>query len=183
MNIIETPLSGVLILEPAVFADDRGYFLETYNVERYRAAGLDASFVQDNLSFSRRGTLRGLHFQNPQPQGKLVHAVHGGIFDVAVDLRPDSSNFGRWTSVVLSDSNKRQCYIPPGFAHGFCVISDTALVAYKCTELYNPQADASLLWNDPDIGIDWPVTNPIISAKDAAAPRLRDIPRSKLTWA
>lgn len=180
MKILNTELQGVLIVEPDVFGDARGYFLETWNKQRYAEAGLAVNFVQDNLSFSRKGTLRGLHFQNPQPQGKLVYVLQGEVFDVAVDVRVDSPTFGRWLGVLLSAENKRQFYVPPGFAHGFCVTSETALFAYKCTDVYNPKMEGSVAWDDPDIGIQWPVTDPLLSDKDKRAPRLKDVPREKL---
>jgi len=180
MNIQETKLPGALIIEPRVFGDERGYFCETYNEARYAAAGLPARFVQDNLSFSRRGVLRGLHFQNPNPQGKLVSVLQGEVFDVAVDIRVGSPTFGQWVSVNLSAENKRQFYIPEGFAHGFCVTSETALFAYKCTDVYNPQAEGSVLWNDPDLNIPWPVSAPELSAKDAQGIRLADFPTDRL---
>ncbi len=182
MKVIETRLPGVVIIEPDVFGDERGFFMESWNAQRYAEHGLPASFVQDNLSFSRRGVLRGLHYQNPNPQGKLVHVLKGEVFDVAVDIRPGSPCRGRWVGVTLSADNKRQFYVPPGFAHGFVVTSDTALFAYKCTEPYNPEAEGSVLWNDPDIGIEWPDTGapPTLSAKDVDAPRLKDIPDGRL---
>ncbi|MEW6316099.1 MAG: dTDP-4-dehydrorhamnose 3,5-epimerase [Pseudomonadota bacterium] len=180
MNIIETVLEGAVIIEPKVFGDERGFFMETWNQTRYADAGLPATFVQDNLSFSRKGVLRGLHFQNPNAQGKLVYVLQGEVFDVAVDVRLGSPTFGQWTSVMLSAENKRQFYIPPGFAHGFCVTSDTALFAYKCTDLYNPQAEGSVLWSDPDLNIPWPVESPELSAKDAQGVRLADFPRERL---
>lgn len=183
MNIIETEIPGLVIIEPKVFGDARGFFLETYNRQRYREAGLNVEFVQDNLSFSRRGTLRGLHFQNPNAQGKLVSVLQGEVFDVAVDIRLDSPTFGRWVGVRLSAENKRQFYVPPGFAHGFCVTSETALFTYKCTDLYNPQADGGVIWNDPDIGIEWPITEPVLSEKDGRAPRLKDVPPQRLMFA
>jgi len=182
LKVTETKLSGVLLIEPDVYGDNRGYFLETWNAARYREYGLPEKFVQDNLSFSHRGVLRGLHFQNPNPQGKLVYVIQGEVFDVAVDIRPGSPTFGQWLGAILSSDNKRQLYIPEGFAHGFCVLSDTALFAYKCTDFYNPQAEGGIIWNDPDIGIAWPVSEPIISGKDKANLRLRDIPREKLAW-
>src|SRR5262245_53963323 len=137
MNITETELPGVLLIEPKVLGDARGFFVETYHAQRYRQAGLDVGFVQDNLSYSRRGTLRGLHYQNPHPQGKLVYVLQGDVFDVAVDIRAGSPTFGRWLGTVLSADNRRQLYVPPGFAHGFCVTSETALLAYKCTDFYD----------------------------------------------
>jgi dTDP-4-dehydrorhamnose 3,5-epimerase len=181
MRIQDTALAGALLIEPKVFGDPRGYFLETYNQDRYREAGMDLDFVQDNLSLSRQGTLRGLQYQNPQPQGKLVYVLEGEVFDVAVDIRKDSPTFGQWVGVTLSSENKRQFYVPPGFAHGFCVTSETALFAYKCTDRYVPEAEGGILWNDEDIGIDWPITEPLLSEKDKAAPRLRDIPPERFT--
>ena len=181
MNFFLTDLPGVLIIEPRVFGDERGFFMESWNRERYAAAGLDVDFVQDNLSFSRRGVLRGLHFQNPNAQGKLVQVLQGEVFDVAVDIRVGSPAFGRWTSVRLSAENRRQFYIPPGFAHGFCVTSETALFAYKCTDVYNPAAEESVLWNDPDLAIPWPLAGePELSAKDREGVRLRDVPVERL---
>lgn len=182
MRIVETTLPGVVIIEPDVFGDARGYFQETWNRARYSAIGLDVDFVQDNLSFSRRGILRGLHYQNPLAQGKLVSVLMGEVFDVAVDIRHGSPTFGRWMGVTLSAENKRQFYVPPGFAHGFCVTSETALFAYKCTEFYNPQYERSILWNDPDLGIDWPLSEPLLSEKDRRASRLKDIPRDMLSF-
>lgn len=182
MRILETELPGVVIIEPRVFGDARGYFLETWNRQKYLEAGLDVDFVQDNLSYSKRGTLRGLHFQNPHSQGKLVSAVVGEVYDVVVDVRHGSPTFACWLGVTLSAENKRQLMVPPGFAHGFCVTSETALFAYKCTELYNAQAEASILWNDPDLGIEWPVADPILSEKDRCALRLREVPLSRLQF-
>jgi dTDP-4-dehydrorhamnose 3,5-epimerase len=175
MNLVETKLPGVLIIEPKVFGDARGYFMETFNRMRYESLGLPGHFVQDNVSSSRRGVLRGLHFQNPYPQGKLVYVLDGEVFDVAVDIRLGSPTFGEWVGVTLSGENKRQFYVPPGYAHGFCVTSESAIFAYKCTELYHPEADRVVLWNDPEIGIEWPVSQPLISEKDARAPRLAEI--------
>ena len=180
MNILPTKLPGVLVIEPRVFRDARGYFLETYNQATYDASGLSVRFVQDNLSYSVRGVLRGLHYQHPSAQGKLVSVLDGEVFDVAVDIRPDSPTFQQWFGVTLSSENCRQCYIPPGYAHGFVVTSDSAKVAYKCTALYQPSDEGSVAWNDPDIGIDWPVEAPILSPKDRDAPRLRDVPPSRL---
>ena len=180
MKVIETNLPGVLILEPRVFGDARGFFQETWQRERYRQAGIEADFVQDNLSFSGRGVLRGLHFQNPNAQGKLVQVLQGEVFDVAVDIRRGSPTFGQWASVTLSSDNKRQFYVPPDFAHGFCVISETALFSYKCTDLYNPEAECAIRWDDPAIGIDWPVTNPSLSEKDEKALALHQLPEERL---
>ncbi len=182
MKIQDTALSGVLVIEPKVFGDSRGFFLEIYNQERYREAGIDLDFVQDNLSFSHQGTLRGLHYQNPHSQGKLVYVLQGEVFDVAVDIRDDSATFGDWVGVTLSAENKRQFYVPPGFAHGFCVTSETALFAYKCTDRYAPECEGSILWDDADIGITWPISSPLLSDKDKAAPRLRDIPKTRLRF-
>jgi dTDP-4-dehydrorhamnose 3,5-epimerase len=165
--IIEsTPLPGLLKIRPDVFGDARGFFQETWNLRRYTEAGLDRHFVQDNLSYSRRGILRGLHFQNPRPQGKLVYVLEGEVFDVAVDVRTDSPTFGQWYGETLSAENHLQLFVPEGFAHGFCVTSEFALFAYKCTDFYNPSAEFSLQWNDPAIGIQWPIQDPELSAKD-----------------
>jgi dTDP-4-dehydrorhamnose 3,5-epimerase len=174
VNVIETDLPGVLIVEPRVFRDPRGFFLETFHARRYEEAGIPAHFVQDNHSRSSRGTLRGLHTQILRPQGKLVRAVSGEMFDVAVDIRPDSPHFGRWVGVWLSGENFRQVWVPPGFAHGFCVTSETVDVEYKCTDFYDPADELSVAWNDPEIGVRWPVDAPLISAKDGAAPLLRE---------
>lgn len=180
MQLRETAIPGALIVEPQVFGDQRGFFVETYNEQRYREGGIDARFVQDNLSYSQRGVLRGLHFQNPHAQGKLVQVLQGNVFDVAVDIRVGSPAFGQWVAVDLSAENKQQFYVPPGCAHGFCVTSETALFAYKCTDLYHPEHDGGIAWDDPDIGIDWPVDAPLLSAKDAELPRLRDLDSSRL---
>jgi dTDP-4-dehydrorhamnose 3,5-epimerase len=180
MKITPCELSGLLIIEPNVFGDARGFFMETWNRKRYAEAGLDAPFVQDNISVSRRGALRGLHFQNPNPQGKLVAVLEGEVFDVAVDLRRSSSTFGRWHGLRLSSENKKQFFVPPGFAHGFVVLSESAMFHYKCTDFYSPKDEATLLWNDPDLGIQWPVANPTLSEKDARGLRLRDMPKERL---
>ena len=180
MKVLTCDIAGLLILEPKVFGDARGFFLETYNERRYREAGLDATFVQDNLSFSRRGILRGLHFQNPNPQGKLLQVLQGEVFDVAVDVRRSSPTFGRWHGLMLSAENKLQFYIPPGFAHGFLVTSDTALFHYKCTELYSPKDEMAIRWDDPAIGIEWPMKDPLLSERDSKALRLRDAPSERL---
>ncbi len=173
-------LSEVIVIEPDVFEDQRGYFSEAFQKERYQEAGIKGQFVQDNLSFSQKGVLRGLHYQYPHQQAKLVFVVHGEIFDVAVDIRDGSPTFGKWTSVVLSSENHRQLYIPKGFAHGFCVLSDTAVVIYKCDEYYFPEDDGGIIWSDPELGIDWPLSSPILSAKDKGLPRLKEIPPSRL---
>lgn len=180
MKVIETALPGVLIIEPKIFPDSRGFFVETYNKERYVANGMDVDFVQDNLSYSSRGVLRGLHYQNPHTQGKLVYVLQGEVWDVAVDIRHGSPQFGQWTAVTLSSGNKKQFYVPPGFAHGFCVLSETALFTYKCTDFYHPECDGGFRWDDPDLGIDWPVTAPVLSGKDGKLPFLRDIPVGRL---
>jgi dTDP-4-dehydrorhamnose 3,5-epimerase len=167
MNVIKTAIDGVLIIEPKKFGDSRGYFLESHSQKRYEEAGIKGPFVQDNLSFSRKGVLRGLHFQDPNPQGKLVSAPLGEVFDVAVDIRPGSATFGKWVGVLLSAENGKQLWVPPGLAHGFLVVSETALFSYKCTDYYSPGNEHCLLWNDPDIGIDWPlVADPELSEKD-----------------
>lgn len=180
MHVPPTDLPGVLILEPRVFKDKRGFFMETFSKNRYAETGIDIDFVQDNLSFSVKNTLRGLHFQVTHPQAKLVQCVSGEIFDVAVDVRPSSPFFGKWTAVVLSGENCRQFFIPRGFAHGFCVLSETALFMYKCSDFYCPEDEGGVSWQDPDIGIHWPITNPIVSEKDAAFERLAAIPKTKL---
>jgi dTDP-4-dehydrorhamnose 3,5-epimerase len=179
MKIEQTPLPGVVVIEPQVFGDARGFFMETWQAERYGDAGLPG-FVQDNLSFSARGVLRGLHYQEPEAQGKLVYVLQGEVFDVAVDIRVGSPTFGAWHGVTLSSDNKRQFYVPPGFAHGFVVTSETALFAYKCSAPYRPQFDHGIRWDDPAIGIAWPVTEPTLSGKDSAAPALADVPREAL---
>ena len=175
MNIKETKLTGVLILEPKVFTDDRGYFFETWNSTRYEQAGIPGPFVQDNISFSTKGILRGLHFQYPQSQGKLIQVLSGEVEDVVVDIRAGSPTYGQWLSEVLSESNHRQMYVPPGFAHGYCVTSEAALFSYKCTDFYNPATEHGIIWNDPDIGIAWPIAQPVLSTKDAVYPRLKDL--------
>jgi len=180
MNIIKTSLEGVLIIEPKVFKDSRGFFMETYHEERYRQFGIDRIFVQDNLSYSVQGTLRGLHFQKKHPQAKLVQVITGEIFDVAVDIRQDSPTFAKWVGVSLSDQNQRQLFIPEGFAHGFCVMSETCHFLYKCSDFYAPDDEGGILWSDPDIGIEWLIKEPIISEKDKKHPRLSDqLPVSK----
>lgn len=168
-------LAGVVLVEPDVFRDERGFFLETYHQEKYRDGGLPETFVQDNHSFSAHGVLRGLHAQLRRPQGKLVRAILGEIFDVAVDIRPESPTFGRWVGATLSGENLHQLYIPPGYAHGFCVLSETAHVQYKCTELYDRNDEIGIVWNDPEIGIEWPLKDPLLNPKDREAPRLAEI--------
>jgi len=180
MNVLTCPIPGLRIIEPKVFGDTRGFFVETWNRRRYGEAGVDVDFVQDNVSSSRRGTLRGLHFQNPNPQGKLLQVLQGEVFDVAVDIRRNSATFGKWHGLVLSGENKRQFYIPPGFAHGFVVLSETALFQYKCTEFYSPKDEMAIRWDDPDIGIEWPVEQPLLSERDAKALRLQAMPPERL---
>ena len=174
MKVETTELPGVLVLEPRIFGDERGFFLETYNAPRYAAAGISGPFVQDNLSRSVRGTLRGLHFQEPHGQGKLVQVLQGCVWDVAVDVRRGSPTFGQYVARELSAENRRQLWVPPGFAHGFCVLSASADFSYKCTALYSPASERAIAWDDPDLGIAWPITEPLLSGRDAAAPRLRD---------
>jgi len=176
MKILKTELPGVLLVELKTFSDSRGLFMETWSRDRYAEAGMTETFVQDNVSCSGKGVLRGLHFQHPRGQGKLVQVLSGEVYDVAVDIRPDSPFFGRWTGQILSDRNRLQIYIPAGFAHGFCVLSDSALFAYKCTDFYDPKAEGGILWNDPDLDIRWPIEHPVVSDKDSRFPRLKDIP-------
>ena len=180
MDIEPTTIEGVWVITPKVFQDTRGYFMETFQQERLAAVGITCAFVQDNLSYTNRNTLRGLHFQNPHGQAKLVQAVQGEIFDVAVDIRIGSPTFGQWIGIRLSSTNHRQLFISEGMAHGFCVLSHEARVAYKCSAYYAPDDEAGILWSDPDISIDWPVDNPKLSDKDQGYPRLRDIPPQKL---
>ena len=175
VRALATELPGVLLVEPVVHRDDRGFFLETFHAGKYAAAGIPGPFVQDNHSRSVGRTLRGLHAQLREPQGKLVRAVEGEIWDVAVDIRPASPTYRRWVGAVLSADNFRQLWIPPGFAHGFCVLSEVAQVEYKCTELYDAADEIAIAWNDPDIGIAWPIADPLVSEKDGRAPRLREI--------
>ena len=175
MTVHPTTLPGVLVIEPRVFGDARGFFLERYHADRYTQAGISAPFVQDNHSRSARGTLRGLHFQKRSPQGKLVEAARGRIWDVVVDLRRDSPAFGHWEGHFLSDETHRQLYVPPGFAHGFCVLSETADVLYKCTDVYRPDDEGGVAWNDPALGIEWPATRPLLSDKDRALRPLSDL--------
>lgn len=180
MQVHETKLPGVLLVEPKVHTDDRGFFTELWNSPRYAAQGLPGTVLQTNLARSSRGVLRGLHHQYPCPQGKLVFVLEGEVFDVAVDIRHGSPTFGQWVGYYLSQENHRQLYVPPGFAHGYCVISATSLFAYQCTEVYHREYDASIRFNDPDINVAWPIDEPVISEKDRQAPRLRDVPSEKL---
>ncbi len=174
MKVEELDLPGVLLIEPRVFEDERGFFMETYHAERYAGYGIPP-FVQDNHSKSVKGTLRGLHYQLGRPQGKLVRVIRGEIFDIAVDIRKGSPHFGMWTAVRLSAENRKQLYIPEGFAHGFCVTSDTAEVLYKCTDFYAPDEERGIRWNDPDLAIDWPAGEPLLSERDAKLPFLSEM--------
>ena len=179
-KLIKAPIEGLYIIEPTVFGDNRGFFMESYNKREFEKIGLDMNFVQDNHSRSKKGVLRGLHFQKKHPQGKLVRVIRGKVFDVAVDLRKGSPTFGKWYGIILSDENHLMFYIPEGFAHGFLVLSEEADFFYKCTDFYYPEYDAGIIWNDPDIGIKWPfeehrIKEPILSEKDSKLPRLRDI--------
>ena len=176
MNVVKTKLDDCVIIEPKVFGDERGFFLETFQAERYAfLVGITLPFVQDNHSRSARGVLRGLHFQKTKPQGKLVRVVRGEVYDVAVDIRKGSATFGEWEGVILSEENKKQFWVPPGFAHGFVVLSDTADFEYKCTDYYDPSDEGSILWSDPDLDIPWPIANPVLSTKDESAKRLVDL--------
>jgi dTDP-4-dehydrorhamnose 3,5-epimerase len=180
MKVEKTKLPGVLRIVPDVFEDQRGSFFEVFRAERYAAHGIPVSFAQDSVSRSRHGVLRGLHFQWPNAQGKLVYVLEGEVFDVAVDVRPDSRTFRQWAGHKLSAENRAQLWIPPGFAHGFCVLSDTALFAYKCTTPYDAKCEQSIRWNDPDLAIDWPIQAPMLSHKDVVAPRLSEIDPARL---
>ncbi|MCP3957228.1 MAG: dTDP-4-dehydrorhamnose 3,5-epimerase [bacterium] len=182
MNFKKTSLPGVILVEPDVHGDHRGFFLETYHREKYAAGGIDEVFVQDNHSKSRRGTLRGLHAQRLTPQGKLVRAIEGEIFDVAADVRRGSPTYGHWVGELLSAENFRQLYVPPGFVHAFCVLSESAQVEYKCTALYDPTDDYIVVWNDPDIGIEWPISDPLLSDRDREAPTLREVEHLLPAW-
>jgi dTDP-4-dehydrorhamnose 3,5-epimerase len=175
MKVVPTSIAGVVILEPSVFEDCRGYFMEIYQRDRYVKLGIEVNFVQDNLSVSSKGTLRGLHFQHPHDQAKLVQVLHGEVFDVAVDIRRGSPTFGEWAGVVLSSANHRQFFIPQGFAHGFCVNSEQAVFHYKCGDFYAPSAEHGIIWNDPDLNIDWPQEALILSEKDSGYGRLKDL--------
>lgn len=180
MKLIDTNLPGVIVIVPDIYRDERGFFLESYNANKYEELGITARFVQDNHSKSVKGTLRGLHFQNPKSQGKLVRVIQGEVFDVAVDIRVGSPTFKKWFGTVLNAENMHQMYIPAGFAHGFCVMSETAEFEYKCTDFYAPECEIGIAWNDPDVAIEWPVKTPLLSKKDSANSRLSEIPRSKL---
>jgi dTDP-4-dehydrorhamnose 3,5-epimerase len=181
MKVIETTIPGVLVIEPKVFGDERGWFLESWQARRYADRGVPAEMVQDNQAYSRHGVLRGLHIQHPHAQGKLVQVLRGEVFDVAVDVRRGSPSFGRWVGVALSGENRRQLWVPPGFAHGYCVTGEDALFTYKCTDYYHPENELSVAWDDPAIAIEWPLTgDPVLSQKDAGAPRLSEIPAQRL---
>ena len=180
MKVTATALPGVLLVEPRVFGDPRGFFIETWSASRYPDHGIAGPFVQDNLSRSVRGTLRGLHLQHPNAQGKLVSCPVGCVYDVALDVRHGSPTFGRWVAEELSEDNHRQLWIPPGFAHGFQVTSEHAIFSYKCTELYRPEAELGVRFDDPDVGVRWPLGEPLVSPKDRTLPFLRDIAASRL---
>lgn len=180
MHVETTKLPGVLIIEPRVFRDERGFFLETFHAARYADHGLSLPFVQDNHSRSVRHTLRGLHFQRTKPQGKLVRAVQGEIFDVAADIDPASPTYGQWVGVYLSADTFRQIYVPPGYAHGFCVVSEVAEVEYKCTDFYDPADESGVMWNDPVLSVDWPTTTPTLSGRDQSHPSLALAPGRSL---
>lgn len=180
MNVIETELSGVIMIEPKLYSDNRGYFYESFQAERYRQAGIAIEFVQDNVSHSTQGVVRGLHYQLHQPQGKLVCVLYGAVLDVIVDIRQGSPTFGRHIVVELTDVNHRQVYIPPGFAHGFSVLSATAGFLYKCTDYYDPASEHGIAWNDPDLAIAWQVEHPLLSLKDKGYPSLNKIPHHEL---
>lgn len=175
MRFLEMDLKGVILVEPDVFRDTRGFFMETYHAKKYMEGGISGPFVQDNLSRSVRGTLRGLHYQLRNPQGKLVSVIAGAVFDVTVDIRTGSPTFGKWVSVELSADNRRQLYIPPGFAHGFCVLSETADMTYKCTDFYSPEDDRGIIWNDRRLGIPWPAIEPLLSPKDRSYKSLSEM--------
>lgn len=180
MKVIETNLPGCVIIEPTVHGDERGYFYEAWNAERFAAHGLPHQFVQSNVSASSQGVLRGLHYQWPKPQGKLVSLLEGEVYDVAVDIRRGSPHFGRWTAAILSADNKRHFWIPEGFAHGFAVLSERAVFSYLCTAAYDREADASIRWNDAAFAIDWPISTPVLSSKDERAPWLEEVPAERL---
>ena len=175
MNVTETKLAGVLIVEPKVFGDARGFFKETFQAERYREAGIEYTFVQDNYSRSQKGVLRGLHFQITKPQGKLVSCPKGAVFDVAVDIDPESTTYSQYVGVELTEENHKQLWVPPGYAHGFCVLSETADFQYKCTDYYDPSDEGGVIWNDPDVAIEWPIADPSLSSKDALLPTLAEL--------
>lgn len=176
MKVTRLDIPEIVLIEPKIFGDERGFFLESFNAQRYaELAGIDVTFVQDNHSRSAKHVLRGLHFQKNHPQGKLVQVTSGAVFDVAVDIRKESLTFGKWVGVILTAEAHNQLYVPPGFAHGFCVLTSTADFHYKCTDYYHPEDEGSIIWNDPDIAIDWPIDEPVLSAKDAKAGLLKDL--------
>jgi dTDP-4-dehydrorhamnose 3,5-epimerase len=182
VRVVPTDIPGVVVVEPDVHVDGRGFFVETYHADRYREQGIEAPFVQDNHSRSVAGTLRGLHLQLRRPQGKLIRVIEGEVFDVAVDVRRGSPTFGRWVAVMLTAENFKQCYVPPGFAHGFCVVSAIAQVEYKCTDVYDPASEIGVAWNDPAIGISWPVSEPILSVRDSQHPTLAELAGQLPVW-
>ena len=182
MRFVPTELPGVIVIEPDVHQDPRGFFVETYHADKYRAGGIEGPFLQDNHSRSIRGTLRGLHLQVGRPQGKLIRVVEGEIYDVAVDVRRGSPTFGAWVGVTLSAANFKQCYVPPGFAHGFCVVSGDAQVEYKCTDLYDPSTEIGIAWNDPALGIIWPIAEPLLSDRDRRHPLLASLLADLPVW-
>jgi dTDP-4-dehydrorhamnose 3,5-epimerase len=180
VKVVPTELAGVVLIQPTVHGDERGFFVETFQVQRYLdAAGIALAFVQDNHSRSRRGVLRGLHLQKARPQGKLVRVARGEVFDVAADIDPASPTFGRWVGTVLSDTNQHQLWIPPGYAHGYVVLSEVADFEYKCTDYYDPKSEAGVVWNDPQLGIEWPISEPTLSAKDRILPTLAELTRRR----
>ena len=182
MRLVSTDLPGVIVIEPEVFVDGRGFFLETYHGERYRQHGIEGPFVQDNHSRSVAGTLRGLHLQIRRPQGKLIRVIEGEVYDVAVDVRRGSPTFGRWVAVTLTAENFRQCFVPAGFAHGFCVVSPIAQVEYKCTDIYDPACELGVAWNDPALAISWPVREPLLSPRDRSNPTLAELTDQLPRW-
>jgi dTDP-4-dehydrorhamnose 3,5-epimerase len=181
MNVLDISITGLIIIEPSIFRDKRGYFVETYHQKKYsEEMSIHKKFVQDNLSHSVQGTLRGLHYQLPHSQAKLINVVRGSIYDVVVDIRRESPTFGQWLGIQLSEEDMRQLYVPEGIAHGFCVLSEIADVIYRCSDFYYPENEGGVFWNDPDLGIEWPVENPILSEKDRQLPHLKDIPLAQL---
>ena len=182
MRVTPTGIPGVVVIEPDIHADSRGFFIETYHADRYRQYGIAGPFVQDNHSRSLTGTLRGLHLQLQRPQGKLIRVIEGEIFDVAVDVRRGSPTFGRWVGVTLTAASFKQVYVPPGFAHGFCVVSAIAQVEYKCTDIYDPASEIGIAWNDHALGISWPVTDPVLSSRDGRHPTLAEVTEQLPKW-
>ncbi len=180
MRVTELALPGLYLIEPRVFGDNRGFFLQTWQSREYLQYGFPGEFLQDNLSFSQQGTLRGLHYQKPNTQGKLVFVLKGEVWDIAVDLRLGSPTFGKWEAIILKGATHNQLYVPPGFAHGFCVLSEEALFYYKCTDFYAPQNEHGIIWNDPDLDIPWPIKDPILSQKDGKYLKLQEIPEEFL---